>query len=160
MDGEVVALITECGGNTVKWIKSSATAVPANSFFGFKIADGTHVEVASVQMVAGYYEDYESLTWPAEEGALVQTVTEDAIQKKTAPEKDPEDNKDTNSGSNDIEEPTETTAPVDTNEPQTSASTDSSAEKKSGCGSAVASFAAMGVAVMLALPMMKKRKEN
>lgn len=187
MDGEVSTAIIECNGNTVKWIKTGGLDSLLDSYLGIRISDGTHVEISNIQVVAGYYEDYETLTWPAEEGALVQTVTSAALQTASSGDGDGDnggdgdgDNGGTNGGNNGpnggnngpnggnngsnggntaTEEKTSaTTAPTATTAP--AATTPKTNEAQSGCQSVTPAFAAIGVAMVLAFPLIRKNRKD
>ena len=157
-DGIAFNVTIECGGHIVNWIKTSGTDTLNDSYLGLRISDGTRVEIATIQVIAGFYEDYETLIWPAEEGALVQTVTEDAIQKKAV--NDDQGNENTgnndtgNNNTTDTEDNTTTEAVPTTNAPNTTA-------PEGGCKSATPAFATVGALALMLFPFaLKKRKDD
>ena len=82
----VETVVIECGGASITWTKTGTNTIPANSYFGIRISDKTHMEIASIQVVAGASGDYSKLVWPGKEGELVQKVTETALLGYKAPE--------------------------------------------------------------------------
>ena len=77
----VDTVVVECGGQTLEWTKTdkSKMTVPAGTDFGILISDKSHIEIASIQVVAGAKGSYSKLIWPGKEGELVQKVTETAL---------------------------------------------------------------------------------
>lgn len=75
----------ECGGASITWTKNGTNTVPADSYFGVRISDKSHMEIASIQVIAGAAEDYTKLIWPGKEGELVQKVTETALKGYVPP---------------------------------------------------------------------------
>lgn len=165
LDGDACAVVMECAGKTVPFIKTNYNGSLNDSYLGIRLADGISVEIASIQVVAGYYEDYTELVWPGEAGALVQNVTSDAIQKSNTENDTTNKEDETTKPSDETTKPSdETTKPSDEttakDDTATTADSNKNTEKESGCKSTVPAFAGVCVIMAVALPLIQKKRRR
>ena len=159
LDRNTGAIVLTCGEYTVKWTKTANTAAPLDSYMGILVGAGSNIDISTIQVVAGYYEDYEALIWPSEENALVQTVDANAIKVVTPDQPSTPSTPSTPSedeGENTTTAPTPETNAPETNAPTTQAST---VTEESGCQS-VLSLAPVSAILLCAIPLVKRKKKD
>ena len=158
MDRELINITTTCGDTTLHYLKTSNTTCAPGTNMGLMVGRGSNIDIASVCVVAGYVDDITTLTWPGNEGDLVQTVTSSAVQEEEEPPIITDEV--TEEPPVVTEKPTEEVTKAPTAEVTKPATTDGSGStEKKGCGSTVAAGA---IAMVLALApiALNKRKED
>ena len=146
-------LTFECGGETATLSKSGNTLAVAGQYMGIMFGYVSSVEVANIQIVATDSDGaYENLVWPAEEGALVQNVSADAIGDASSV---------TTTTEATTTAATTTEAPADETDAPADETTAAEEEKKKGCKSSVAlSALAISAIASSAIVLRAKKKED
>lgn len=146
-------LTFECGGETATLSKSGNTLAVAGQYMGIMFGYGSSVEIANIQIVATDSDGaYENLVWPAEEGALVQNVSADAIGDASSV---------TTTTEATTTAATTTEAPADKTDAPADETTAAEEEKKKGCKSSVAlSALAISAIASSAIVLRAKKKED